>query len=187
MCYNQLNSHQAEAAEAVWSVKHLRMRAEQKLVILLAEDDRNDAEIFSHALARSGREAKLEIVGDGEEVMEYLRRRGRFRHRRLHPLPDIIILDLKMPRVSGLELLEWLAKTPQFCRIPKIMLSGSGLQPDVERAYKLGVNTYFTKPFRMEELQELIATIINYWSKSELPYHRPVEREQQEERKAFGA
>src|SRR5947207_1247515 len=120
------------------------MRTDDKLVILLAEDDPNDAEIFIHALERSGRVAKLHITRDGDEVIDYLRGHGKFRNRKAHPFPDIIVLDLKMPRVNGLELLEWLRKSPQFSRIPKIMLSGSGLQADVEQAYKLGVNTYFT-------------------------------------------
>ena len=154
------------------------MRTDQKLVILLAEDDGNDAEIFTHALAKSGVEAKLHIVGDGEEVMDYLQGRGKFRNRRAHPFPDIIVLDLKMPRVNGLELLEWLGKSPQYGRLPKIMLSGSGLQDDVEHAYRLGVNTYFTKPFRMEKLQELLRTLIEYWSKSERPEHRSHERQE---------
>jgi CheY-like chemotaxis protein len=146
------------------------------LVILLAEDDRNDAEIFTHALERSGCASKLQIVRDGDEVMDYLQAHGKFRNRKAHPFPDIILLDLKMPRVNGLELLAWLKKSPEYSKIPKIMLSGSGLQGDVEQAYKLGVNTYFTKPFRMEKLEHLIRAIIDYWSRSERPEQRGVER-----------
>ena len=154
------------------------MRTGNKLVILLAEDDRNDAEIFTHALERSGGDANLQIMRDGEEVIDYLRGQGKFRNRRAHPFPDIILLDLKMPRVNGLELLEWLRKSPQYARIPKIMLSGSGLQADVEQAYKLEVNTYFTKPPQMEKLQALIRSLIDYWSKTERPEHGGGEREE---------
>jgi len=153
------------------------MRTDPELLILLAEDDRNDAEIFGHALKNSGCHAKVQIARDGEEVIDYLSGEGKFRHRR-HPLPDIILLDLKMPRINGLELLDWLRKSPQYSRIPKVMLSGSGLQPDVEEAYKLGVNTYFTKPCQMEQLEELIRLIISYWARSERSEHRAQQREQ---------
>jgi CheY-like chemotaxis protein len=139
------------------------------LVILLAEDDSKDFEIFSYALRQNGVLANIQRVHDGQEAIHYLEGRLPFSDRLAHPFPDLIILDLKMPRLSGLEVLQWRKKHPECARLPVVMLSGSGLQHDVNEAYKLGVNSYFSKPASVERLQKLLRRIVDYWSSAELP------------------
>jgi CheY-like chemotaxis protein len=79
------------------------------------------------------------------------------------------VLDLKMPRVNGFEVLQWLRQQPGLARIPVVVLSGSGLETDIEEAYRLGANTYFTKPGQLAELRKIIASLIDYWRRSERP------------------
>jgi CheY-like chemotaxis protein len=138
-------------------------------MILLAEDDPNDAELFKHALQVSKVPALVQIVCDGEELIEYVRGQGKYSDRKAFPFPSLILLDLKMPRLTGLEALEWLRKQPECGKLPVVMMSGSGLDYDIDRAYRMGVNTYFTKPARLEQLNELIRVMITYWLQSERP------------------
>jgi len=145
------------------------MQKNGKLTILLAEDDRNDAELFTHALRRNDAPARVEIVSDGEELINYVRGKGKYTDRKVHPFPSLILLDLKMPRLTGLEVLEWLRNQPECGKLPIIMMSGSGLEQDIDRAYNLGVNTYFTKPARLEHLTELVRVMVDYWLQSERP------------------
>ena len=118
--------------------------------ILLAEDDDNDVTLFRHAVQESAEKAQIDIgvrvVGDGSEAIEYLSGEGKFANRIVHPFPDLIVLDLKMPRLTGLDVLRWLMEHREYRRVPKILLSGSGEDRDIEAAYHLGVNTYFQSP-----------------------------------------
>ena len=86
--------------------------------------------------------------------------------------PDLIVLDLKMPQLSGLDVLRWLMDHPQYRRIPKILLSGSSEDRDIEEAYQLGVNTYFQKPGSLDEYRELIHHMISYWAHTKRPVIR---------------
>ena len=151
------------------------MHAEQ-LVILVAEDDPNDLALLRHAVRETQLPVHLSVVRDGEEAIEYLRGNGHFADRARHPLPDLLLLDLKMPRVTGLEVLRWLRRHRECAKIPTIMLSGSGLEADVEEAYRLGVNTYFTKPNELGKLSELLHLLIQYWARSQRPQHVAVRR-----------
>ena len=141
----------------------------QQLVILLAEDDPNDLALFRHAIIETKYSAQVQIVRDGEQVIKYLDGEGDFANRAAFPFPDLLVLDLKMPRVSGLEDLKWLKNHPTSVALPAIMLSGSGLDPDVEEAYRLGVNTYFTKPTELGQLRDLLKVLLDYWSRSQRP------------------
>ena len=86
-----------------------------------------------------------------------------------YPKPDLLLLDLKMPRVDGLQVLDWLAQHPEHGQLPKVMLSGSGLERDVDEAYRRGANTYFTKPTDFNHFQKLVRVTIDYWTMSERP------------------
>lgn len=141
----------------------------KKLVILVAEDDPNDLELLRHVACDHGVEVNFQPAHDGEQVINYLRGEGEFRDRAKHPIPDIIVLDLKMPRVNGFEVLQWLRQEPGLARIPVVVLSGSGLETDIEEAYRLGANTYFTKPGQLAELRKTIGSLIDYWRRSERP------------------
>jgi CheY-like chemotaxis protein len=142
----------------------------QQLVILLAEDDPNDLALFRHAIKDTKYSANLQVVRDGEQVIKYLDGEGDFSNRAAYPFPDLLVLDLKMPRVNGLEVLKWLKNHPVSVALPAIMLSGSGLDPDVEEAYRLGVSTYFTKPTELGKLSELLKVLLDYWSRSQRPH-----------------
>src|SRR5215211_1970791 len=114
--------------------------------ILLVEDDANDVMLMQLALTRTGRNTQLEVVRDGEEALHYLQRSGEFADRASHPYPNVIVIDLKMPRVDGLEVLRWLHEHPECPAIPTIVFSASRLDQDVREAYRLGASSYFVKP-----------------------------------------
>ena len=140
-----------------------------KFVMLVAEDDQSDLELLNHALSRDIVEVDLQVTRDGDELVSYLQGEGRFRDRQKHPIPDLILLDLKMPRLGGLDVLHWLQEHLRCARIPTIVLSGSNLDADVEGAYGLGANTYFSKPNSLRELRELLRLVLAYWAHSERP------------------
>lgn len=139
------------------------------LNVLVAEDNPNDIALLEAIVRRDGVEVQLNFVRDGTEVIEYLRGVGQFGNRQTFPMPDLILLDLKMHLMSGLEVLDWRRKHPQCARIPAVMLSGSGLEKDVAQAYALGANTYFEKPSTLGEFTALIQALVQYWSRSKLP------------------
>lgn len=145
----------------------------KKLVIMVAEDDPNDLELLRHVVSENGVEVNFQSAQDGEQLINYLRGDGEFQDRSRYPVPDIIVLDLKMPRVNGFEVLRWLRQEPGLARIPVVVLSGSGLETDIEEAYRLGANTYFTKPGQLAELRNIIASLIDYWRRSERPTITP--------------
>jgi CheY-like chemotaxis protein len=144
--------------------------------ILLAEDSENDVILFKHAVEKSSEKTRLKIhlaiTRDGAEAVEYLSGQGKFENRLEYPFPDLVILDLKMPRVCGLDVLSWLKDREEYRRIPKILLSASAQESDIETAYRLGVNTYFQKPGGLDETRDLIHHIICYWSYTERPAFR---------------
>jgi CheY-like chemotaxis protein len=141
----------------------------KKLVILAAEDDPNDLELLRHVVGETGVEVNFQSADDGEQLVNYLRGEGEFANRDAHPVPDIVVLDLKMPRMNGFEVLQWLRQEPGLARIPAVVLSGSGLESDIEEAYRLGANTYFTKPGQLAELRKIIGSLIDYWRRSQRP------------------
>jgi CheY-like chemotaxis protein len=143
------------------------MQKNGKLHVLLGEDNPNDVTLLRHALEKTRAFADVKVARDGEEVMEYLQGKGQYANRNEFPFPDLLILDLKMPRMTGLEVLHWLRDNPKCAALPKVMLSGSGLEKDVEEAYRLGANTYFQKPSTVTELRELVSLLIKYWALSQ--------------------
>lgn len=165
----------AQKPEAIPSITHSEdvrsvLAMKKRFVILVAEDDSKDRELLLHAARANGQDFELHLTHDGEEALSYLKGSGRFSNRSLHPFPDLLLLDLKMPRVNGLEVLNWVRQRSGHPRIPMVMLSGSGLEHDVEEAYRLGINTYFTKPDSLKELRELIDAMVAYWSRSQRPF-----------------
>jgi len=115
--------------------------------ILLVEDDSNDVLLLQRAFRRAGLMHALQIVTDGDQAVSYLNGDGEFADRQAHPLPALVLLDLKLPRRSGLEVLEWLRNQPENLKaLPVIVLTSSRLSEDVDRAYGLGANSYMAKP-----------------------------------------
>src|ERR1700743_3315837 len=113
--------------------------------ILYAEDNPDDVVIFKIALRRSGLSPMLNCVDDGEDAIAWLKADGVYADRTQHPLPDVLILDLKMPKKSGFDVLEWLQTSDSFKNLPTIILSSSDDPRDLDRASKLGVTKYFKK------------------------------------------
>jgi CheY-like chemotaxis protein len=137
--------------------------------ILIVEDDINDQTFIKRAFKQSGVANHIAVVNDGEEATAYLRGIGLYADRRLHPLPRLIITDLKMPRMGGIDLLAWLKGRPEFRFIPAIVLTSSSSQSDIGNAFEHGANAYMIKPVQFGDLEKLIRTIADYWRASCLP------------------
>ena len=146
--------------------------------LLLAEDDENDIVFFREALEEAAQKAsvpiRLEVTRDGEEALRYLKGDGEFSDRAKYPFPQIVVTDLKMPRLNGLDVLAWMKEHEEYQRVPKILLSGSGEECDVDEAYRLGVNTFFQKPASLNQFRELVYHLVCYWAHTERPVIRQV-------------
>ena len=131
--------------------------------LLLAEDDENDVFFVERAFKQAQISNPLHRVKDGEEAMAYLRGDGEYANRERFPIPNLILLDLKMPRKNGFEVIGWLRQQPGLRRLPVIVLTSSKEDPDVNRAYELGANTYLVKPVKFEGLVEMMKALNLYW------------------------
>ena len=131
--------------------------------ILLVEDDANDVYFMKRAARKAGILDSLHVAQDGQEAMDYLRGFGEYADRQRFPLPSLVLLDLKLPRVMGFEVLKWIRQQPALKSIIVIILTSSQEQPDVDLAYRLGANSYLVKPPTPDRLTEMIARIKQYW------------------------
>jgi CheY-like chemotaxis protein len=131
--------------------------------VLLADDDENDILFFKRAWQEAGVEHPLHIVVDGQEAVDYLAGSEKFADRKKYPLPGLIILDLKMPRKTGMEVLEWRAAQPVIESIPTVVLSSSAHRYDIELAYRLGANAFVVKPISVAERIEVARVIKRFW------------------------
>jgi len=132
-------------------------------VILLAEDVPNDVLLIQRAFQRNHVANPVQVVRDGEEALAYLSGQAPFADRERHPLPVLMLMDLKMPRKSGLEVLEWVRRQPGLKRLPIIVLTSSNQSPDINRAYELGANSYLVKPAGFDSLLDLVKNLDMYW------------------------
>jgi CheY-like chemotaxis protein len=143
-------------------------------VILVVEDEPSDVMLLRRAFSRTGTRSQILSVGDGDLAVAYLAGEGVYADRGQHPIPDLVLLDLKLPRRSGFEVLDWVRHHTLFGSLPAIMLTSSRERVDVEKAYALGANSYFAKPGTFDELVELVRVFERYWLQlSELPALRP--------------
>lgn len=132
-------------------------------LILLVEDNPDDVLLIQRAFQHARIANPLQIVSDGEAAIAYLSGKTDLADRLRHPLPALILLDLKLPRVSGLEVLEWMRKREGLKRLPVVVLTSSNQISDVNRAYDLGANSYLVKPVAPEGLFSLMQTLQVYW------------------------
>jgi CheY-like chemotaxis protein len=132
-------------------------------MILVAEDDPTDAFFLQRAFAKAGVTVGLKFVRDGQEAIDYLRGEPPFVDRLSHPMPQLLLLDLKMPRLNGFEVLHWLKTQPGLKRLLVVVFSSSAEEGDVNRAYDLGANSYLVKPHSTEQLMELVDRVEKYW------------------------
>ncbi len=138
------------------------MNKYQQVEILLVEDSSHDAEMTMHALKRRGIVNDIAWVRDGVEALEYVFREGAYADRD-NVLPKLILLDLKMPRMDGLQVLERLKGSEETRGIPIVMLTSSAEETDLVRSYSLGVNSYIVKPVDFAQFADIVAQIGLYW------------------------
>jgi len=131
--------------------------------VLVAEDDPGDVFLLERAFASAGVPASLHFVRDGQEAIDYLGGEAAYSDRTQHPLPDLLLLDLKMPRLNGFDVLEWLRQQPGLKRLPVTVLTSSDQPQDVNRAYDLGANSYLLKPHSSHDLSDLVKRVQKYW------------------------
>ena len=131
--------------------------------ILLAEDDPNDALLMRKAVQKTLSRIPLVVVNNGQEAVHYLNGDGPYADRTLHPFPDLVLLDLKMPLMNGFEVLRWVRQQPRLKRLPVIVLSGSVLESDVRLAYEAGANSYLAKPADFNHLLETVKILGDFW------------------------
>ncbi len=133
--------------------------------ILMADDDEDDILLTVKALKQSKLLNRLLSVKDGEELMDYLKRRGKYKNPESSPRPGLILLDLNMPKKDGREALREIKSDESLKDIPIVVFTTSKAEEDIYRSYKLGVNSFITKPVKFEELIGVIASLGNYWFK----------------------
>jgi CheY-like chemotaxis protein len=133
------------------------------IVILLAEDDADDRLLVREALSEGRVLNELRCVEDGEELIDYLHRRGRYADPESSPRPGLVLLDLNMPRKDGREALREIKADPDLKRIPVVVMTTSKAEEDIVRSYDLGANSYITKPVTFERLVELMKVLGRYW------------------------
>ena len=132
-------------------------------VILLAEDNENHVLLIRRAFEQASLVNPLYVVSNGEEAISYLKGEGKYANRQEYPLPCLLLLDLKMPRKDGFEVLEWLREQPNFSALRVVVLTTSEELRDVNRAYRLGANSFLTKPVDFRDFVQLSAAIKGYW------------------------
>ena len=133
------------------------------IIILMADDDPDDRMLTQKALKQSRVANNFYTVEDGEELMDYLYRRGKFSDGKSAPRPGVILLDLNMPKKSGREALEEIKAHPDLRCIPVVILTTSRTEEDIFRSYDLGANSYISKPVTFEGLVEAMKNISQYW------------------------
>ena len=133
------------------------------IVILMADDDADDRMLAKEALEESRVINDLRFVEDGEALMDYLRRRGKYADEDASPRPGLILLDLNMPKKDGREALKEIKDDPELRRIPIVVMTTSQAEEDIFRSYDLGASSFITKPVTFDRLVELMKTLGNYW------------------------
>ncbi len=139
------------------------MTDNQEVEILIVEDDPADAELTIRTLKKQKLANNLIHLEDGAKALDFIFGRGEFSRRNINRMPKVILLDLKMPKVSGLEVLEKLKQDPQMRSIPIVILTSSAEHPDVKKAYDLGANSYIVKPVNFNDFSKTINGLGMYW------------------------
>ena len=139
------------------------MNSNIEVEILLVEDNPNDAELALRALKKNNLANNVVAVSDGEEALDFVFARGKYAHRQIENSPRVILLDLKLPKVDGLEVLRFLKADPRTKAIPVVVLTSSKEEKDIVESYKLGVNSYIVKPVDFDKFVDAVKDIGFYW------------------------
>jgi two-component system response regulator len=132
-------------------------------IILLAEDDPGDQELTRRALEEGAIHNELHIVTDGEAALDYLFRRGKYQNPATSPRPDLLLLDLNMPKVDGRQVLQRVRADTNLRRLAVVVLTTSQHEEDIIRTYELGANSYITKPMELRQFMQVIQALETYW------------------------
>jgi len=135
----------------------------KQLTIVMAEDSPDDRSLMRQAFQESHLLWRVHIVKDGEELLDYLYHRGQYSERAIAPRPDLILLDLFLPKLDGIEAIQAIKADPNLRRIPIVMLTSSRAEEDIRRSYELGASSYLAKPATFELLVEAVNTLGEYW------------------------
>ncbi len=135
----------------------------QQVEILLVEDNMDDAEMTIRALRKKNLSNRLTHLTDGEEALDFLFGRGKFKERDINLKPKLILLDLKMPKIDGMEVLEKVKSNSETKKIPVVVLTSSKEDPDLRKCYELGANSYIVKPVEFESFVNAVSELGLYW------------------------
>ena len=143
--------------------------------ILQVEDDPNDVILLQHALSKVGVANPIQVAGDGQQAIDYLQGAGKFADRTKFPYPCLVLMDLKLPFVTGLDVLRWIRQQPGTV-LTVLMLTASGSEAEIVEAYRLGANAFLTKPSEASKLEEMVRAIKDFWlTHNTLPQASPPE------------
>jgi len=131
--------------------------------ILLVEDEEAHAELTKRAIRKAGNANRVDIVSDGEQALDYLYNREKYADKKKYPVPGLILLDIKLPGIDGIEVLKRIKENPDLKRIPVIMLTTSERDEDIVRSYEHYANSYLTKPVGFKAFEEKIVQVGFYW------------------------
>ena len=131
--------------------------------ILLVEDEEAHAQLTRRAIRKAGNANRIDVVYDGEEALDYLFNGGKYADKSKYPCPGLILLDIKLPGIDGIEVLQKIKQHPNLKKIPVIMLTTSDREEDIARSYDYHANSYLTKPVGFKEFEEKIGQIDFYW------------------------
>ena len=135
----------------------------REIEILLIEDNMNDAELTIRALKKNNLANKLVHLKDGSEAIDFIFAEGNYSGRKVENVPKVILLDLKMPKVNGIEVLKKIKADERTKKIPIVVLTSSKEDPDIQECYRLGVNSYVVKPVQFEEFVKSVSELGLYW------------------------
>jgi two-component system response regulator len=143
--------------------------SEKNFHVLLVEDNKHDVRFVKRAWAQNNITNPLHVVPNGQACLDYLQHQGDFADENRPPRPGLILLDIRMPIMDGIECLSRIRELPSFKRIPVVMLTTSKEEEDLIRGYELGCNSFIQKPVDFDRLSEAVRVIHLYWTLSELP------------------
>ena len=141
----------------------LQLEAIQSDTVLLVEDNNDDIEITLHAFKKHGIKNKVVVATDGEEAIHYLFAQGKYASRNQHDIPSLVLLDLQLPKINGLEVLKKIRENPVTQYIPVVLLTTSDEHSDVIEGYKLGSNSYIKKPESYDVFENVVGNLTQYW------------------------
>jgi len=131
--------------------------------ILLVEDEEAHAQLTKRAIRKAGNANRIDVAYDGEEALDYLFNNGKYADKSKYPYPGLILLDIKLPGIDGIEVLQKIKQNPNLKKIPVIMLTTSEREEDIAKSYDYHANSYLTKPVGFKEFEEKIGQIDFYW------------------------